>query len=92
MERTTPTTSTFRLFEVNADGSITQVPNVTVRPSSADLEATLDPFGISTTVLARGTKYKAVVITGAKDLANNPLDQNTTTSLQPRVWYVTVSH
>jgi Bacterial Ig-like domain len=42
--------------------------------------------------LARGTKYKAVITTGAKDVAGNQLDQNTTTAgLQQKAWTFTVS-
>jgi hypothetical protein len=75
------TNSTFKLFKVNPDGSTTQITNVTVAPSTDGLKATLNPFGTSTTThLARGTKYKAVITTGAKDVAGNPLDQNPTTS------------
>jgi hypothetical protein len=42
--------------------------------------------------LARGTKYKAVVTTGAKDVAGNRLDQiSTTTSLDQKTWSFTVN-
>ena len=41
----------------------------------------------STTLLAKSTKYKAVVTTGAKDVTGNLLDQNPTTSgNQQMVW------
>jgi hypothetical protein len=41
--------------------------------------------------LARGATYKAVVSTGAKDLAGNRLDQNRNRAgLQPKVWYFTI--
>jgi hypothetical protein len=55
--------------------------------------ATLDPFGTSTTThLTSNTKYKAVVTTGARDVAGYQLDQNTTTtSLQQKAWSFTVS-
>jgi N-acetylglucosamine-6-sulfatase len=87
------TTSTFKLLKVNADGSTTQITNVSVSLSTDGLVATLDPFGTSTTThLARGAKYKAVVTTGARDVAGNPLDQNTTIdSLQQKPWFFTVS-
>jgi hypothetical protein len=40
--------------------------------------------------LAKNTKYKAVVTTGAKDLAGNALDQKaTTTGNQPKSWTFT---
>jgi hypothetical protein len=41
--------------------------------------------------LRRGTTYKAVVSTRAKDLAGNRLDQNRNRDgLQPKVWYFTI--
>jgi hypothetical protein len=81
------TKSTFKLFKVNTDGSTTQITNVSVTPSTDGLKATLNPFGTTTTLLAKSTKYKAVVTTGAKDVAGNPLDQNPTTSgNQQMVW------
>jgi hypothetical protein len=49
-------------------------------------KATLNPNAN----LRRGAKYKAVVTTGAKDLAGNRLDQNTSQSgLQQRSWTFT---
>ena len=86
-------TTTFKLFKVNADGSTTQITNVSVSLSTDGLVATLNPFGTSTTThLARGTKYKAVITTGARDVAGNPLDQNTTTAgSQQKAWSFTVS-
>jgi hypothetical protein len=54
--------------------------------------ATLNPFGTSTTThLARNTKYKGVITTGAKDVAGNPLDQSTTAGLQQKTWTFTTS-
>jgi hypothetical protein len=82
--------TTFKLFKVTSSGT-TQITNVSVSLSTDGLTATLNPFGSSTTLLARGTKYKALVSTGAKDVAGNPLDQNTTTTgLQQKVWTFTV--
>ncbi len=90
MNRSTLTKSTFKLYKVQADGSTTQITNVTVTSNSEGTKATLNPFGTSSTVLAQNTKYKVVVTTGAKDLANNPLDQNpTATGNQPKTWYFT---
>ena len=87
MDPSTLTKSTFKLFKVNTDGSTTQITNVSVTPSTDGLKATLNPFGTSTTLLAKSTKYKAIVTTGAKDVAGNPLDQNPTTSgNQQMVW------
>jgi hypothetical protein len=87
------TTSTFKLFKVNPDGTQTQITNVTVGLSTDELVATLNPFGTSTTThLARGTKYRGVITTGAKDVADNQLDQNTTTAgFQQKSWSFTTS-
>jgi len=86
------TTSTFQLFRVNTDGSTTQITDVTVSPSTDGLVATLNPFGSSTTLLSRNTKYKGVITTGARDVAGNQLDQiPTTTGLQQKAWTFTVS-
>jgi N-acetylglucosamine-6-sulfatase len=93
MDSLSITKSTFKLFKVNADGSTTQITNVSVSKSTDGLKATLNPFGSSTTThLARGTKYKGVITTGARDVAGNQLDQNTTTDgLQLKAWQFTVS-
>jgi hypothetical protein len=41
--------------------------------------------------LQLGTKYKAVVTTGAQDVAGNRLDQNPTTAgLQQKAWTFTI--
>jgi hypothetical protein len=86
-------TQTFKLLKVNPDGSTTQITNVSVSLSTDGLKATLNPFGSSTTLMARGTKYKAVVSTGAKDMAGNRLDQiSTTTSLDQKTWTFTTSN
>ena len=85
--------TTFKLLKVNADGSTTQVTNVSVSLSTDGLKATLNPFGNTTILLARGTKYKAVVSTGAKDVAGNRLDQiSSTTSLDQKTWSFTTSN
>jgi hypothetical protein len=93
MDPASITNSTFKLFKVNPDGSTTQITNVSVSLSTDGLKATLNPFGTSTTThLANGTKYKGVITTGAKDVAGNQLDQNTTTAgLQLKAWFFTVS-
>jgi N-acetylglucosamine-6-sulfatase len=94
MDPASITNSTFKLLKVNLDGSTTQITNVTVSKSTDGLKASLNPFGTSTTThLARGTKYKGVITTGAKDVAGNPLDQNTTTAgFQMKAWSFTVSN
>ena len=82
--------STFKLFKCASTTSTTcttQVTNVTVTLSADGLKATLNPYGTSSTLLATRTKYKAVVTTGATDVAGKALDQNTTTSgNQPKTW------
>jgi hypothetical protein len=94
MDPASITTSTFKLFRVNADGTQTQITNVTLSKSTDGLKATLNPFGTSTTThLARGTKYKGVITTGARDVAGNQLDQiPTTAGLQMKAWSFMVSN
>jgi N-acetylglucosamine-6-sulfatase len=76
--------TTFKLFK---QGSTTKIAAAVSYDASTDT-AKLDP----TNSLEGGVTYKAVVSTGAKDVAGNPLDQNTTTSgLQPKAWQFTVS-
>ncbi len=90
MNPNTLSKSTFKLFKVNSDGTTTRIRNTTVTPSTDGLTATLDPFGTSTTLLRANSKYKAVVTTGAKDLAGNALDQNSSrTGNQSKVWTFT---
>jgi hypothetical protein len=77
-------TTTFKLFE---QGSTTKV-GATVSYSASTDTATLDP----TNSLKSGVTYKAVVTTGAKDVAANPLDQNPAAAgLQQKAWTFTVS-
>jgi hypothetical protein len=85
-------TQTFKLFQVTSSGT-TQVTNVSVSLSTDGLVAKLNPFGTSTTThLAKGTTYKGVVTTGAKDVAGNPLDQHPTTSgFSQKTWTFTTS-
>ncbi len=83
MDRGTINSETFKLFE---NGSATRLPAAIGYSASMDT-ATIDPAAS----LRTGVTYKAVVTTGAKDLAGNPLDQqNTTTGLQPKEWSFTV--
>jgi hypothetical protein len=89
MDAATINGTTFKLFKVTSIGT-TQVTNVTVMLSSDGLKATLNPYGTSSTLLGARTKYKAVVTTGAEDLAGNRLDQNsTTTGNQQKTWTFT---
>ena len=76
-------TTTFKLME---QGSTTKISATISYEASTDT-ATLNP----TNSLQSGVTYKAIVTTGAKDVAGNPLDQNsTTTGLQPKEWFFTV--
>ncbi len=90
MNPATITKATFKLFKVNSDGTTTRVTSTKVTSSSDGLSATLDPFRDSSTLLEVSTKYKAVVTTGAEDLAGNALDQKPTKNgNQRKVWYFT---
>ena len=92
MKQTTLNQSTFKLFKVTSSGT-TQVTNVTVSLSADGLRATLDPFGTSSTLLAKNTKYQATITTGANDLAGNALDQDSTNAgSQPKTWFFTVTN
>jgi len=88
------TTSTFKLFKCSSTTSTncaTQITNVAVSLSTTDaLKATLNPYRTTSTLLASKTKYKAVVTTGAKDVAGNALDQDpSAVGNQQKVWYFT---
>jgi Bacterial Ig-like domain len=90
MDPDTLSTSTFKLFKVNKNGTTSRITPAPVNLSEDGLTATLNPFGSSDTRLNKSTKYKAVVTTGAKDLAGNALDQDATKlGNQQKVWYFT---
>jgi hypothetical protein len=79
---------TGKTFKLLQNGSTVKV-GATISYSPSRQTATLDPTGS----LKSGLSYKAVVSTGAKDVAGNPLDQNSsTTGLQQKVWFFTVSN
>jgi subtilisin-like proprotein convertase family protein len=79
-------TNNFKLFK---KGSTTKI-SATVSYDSTTRTATLDPFGSTTTRLARGTTYKAVVTTKATDMAGNQLDQDPSLDgLQQKKWFFT---
>jgi CSLREA domain-containing protein len=80
------TGQTFKLFK---KGSTTKIGAAVTYSASTDT-ATLNP----TNNLNRGVTYKAVVTTGAKDLAGNRLDQNSTPTdgLQQKAWTFTVKN
>jgi hypothetical protein len=85
MDASTINATTFKLFK---KGSTTKLL-ATVSYDDATDAATLDPANS----LQRGLTYNAVVTTGAKDLAGNPLDHNsTTTGSQQMAWFFTVSN
>ena len=89
MDAATINGSTFMLYRVTSDGT-KQITNVAVGLSSDGLKATLDPFGSSATLLAKNTKYSAVVTPGTKDLAGNALDQDPTEAGgQQKAWTFT---
>jgi len=80
--------TTFKLFK---KGSTTKI-SATVSYDPNTRTATLNPFGSTTTRLARGTTYKAVVTTGATDMAGNQLDQDPTLAgLQQKAWFFTTT-
>jgi alpha-N-arabinofuranosidase len=79
MDPATLTKATFKLYRRTVNG-YTQITNVTVTPSSDRRKVTLNPYGTSTKLLAKNTRYKAVLSREAKDLAGNGMVQRT-------VWY-----
>ena len=93
MDPTSITKSTFKIFRcpsATSTNCTTQITNGTLRKSTDGLSATLNPYGTSATKLSAKTKYKAVITTGAKDMAGNALDQDpTTTGNQQMAWYFT---
>jgi len=90
MDPDTLSTSTFKLFKVNKNGTTSRITNAPVKLSADALTAKLNPFGSSDTRLAKNTRYKAVVTTGATDVAGNALDQDDARAgNQQKVWYFT---
>jgi hypothetical protein len=84
----TPAT-TFKLFKLFKKDSTTEIA-ATVSYDPTSRTATLNPFGSTTTRLARGTTYKAVVTTKATDMAGIQLDQNPSLDgLQQKKWFFT---
>ena len=85
IDPSTLNTSTFKLFK---KGTTTNLAASVGYDASAQT-ATLDPSNS----LRRGATYKAVVSTGAKDLAGNSLDQDLSLSgLQQKTWFFRVSN
>jgi hypothetical protein len=76
--------SAFKLYK---KGTTTAL-GASVSYDATSRKATLDPSD----PLRSGATYKAVVSTGAKDLAGNSLDQNASLSgSQQKVWFFKVS-
>jgi Bacterial Ig-like domain len=69
----------FKLFKKGSTTKIAAQVSYPDDPNSPPYTAKLDP----TDSLRRGATYKAVVSTGAKDVAGNPLAQQ-------KVWFFTV--
>ena len=90
MDPASVTTATFKLYRCSSTTSTNCTALVddttyrtTVKLGTTDgITATLDPYGTSKKLLGSRTKYKAVVTTGAKDLAGNALNQQ-------KEWYFT---
>jgi hypothetical protein len=81
-----PSTINGTTFKLMKAGTTTAIGAVVSYDASAK-KAILNP----NTNLQLGTKYKAVVTTGAQDLAGNRLDQNPTTAgLQQKAWTFTI--
>jgi hypothetical protein len=79
MDASTINSTTFKLFKA---GTTNLIPAVVTYDATAK-KAILNPDAN----LRRGTKYKAAVTTGAKDLAGNQLDQDSSLSgLQQKGW------
>jgi Tol biopolymer transport system component len=81
-----PSTITDTTFKLMQAGTTTAIGAV-VSYNATSNKATLNPNAN----LQLGTKYKAVVTTGAQDVAGNRLDQNPTTAgLQQKAWTFTI--
>jgi hypothetical protein len=64
-------------------------------PASVSYDADIDPLTAPldpSEPLRRGVTYKAVITTGAKDLAGNSLDQSSTAGSQQKAWSFTTSN
>jgi hypothetical protein len=80
--------NTFKLLLIEGT-TTTKVPASVGYDADIDpLTATLDP----SEPLRRGVTYKAVITTGAKDLAGNSLDQSSTAGSQQKAWSFTTSN
>ena len=76
--------SAFKLYKKGSTTALT----ATVSYDAATNKAVLNPSAN----LERRATYKAVITTGAKDLAGNALDQDqSVTGNQMKVWYFTIN-
>jgi Bacterial Ig-like domain len=92
MDPASVTKATFKLFKcppTTSNRCTNRVTNVAVSLGADGLTATLNPFGSSTARLSQNTKYRAVVTTGAEDLAGNALDQDAASGNQQKALYLT---
>lgn len=82
-----PATLTGQTLKLVNTATGKRVKNVVVSYDNATKTVTLDPFGTSTTLLAKNTKYRVTITTGAMNLAGLALDQNPTKAgNQPKTW------
>jgi hypothetical protein len=82
-----PSTINGTTFKLRVKGSTTNLP-ADISYDPATRTATLNP----TDTLGSGITYKAIVTTGAEDLAGNRLDQKATTAgLQQKAWTFTTN-
>ena len=80
MNASTISGTTFKLFKAGATNKV----GAAVTYNAANERAVLNPNN----TLQASTRYRAVVTTGATDLAGNPLDQNQgTAGNQQKVWF-----
>lgn len=79
-DNTDPTTLTGQTLKLVNTATGKRVKNVAVSYDATTRTVTLDPFGTSTTLLAKKTKYRVTITTGVENLAGISLDQN-----QPKV-------
>ena len=74
---------------------LTEGTTTTKIPATVSYDADIDPLTATldpNEPLRRGVTYKAVVTTGAKDMAGNSLDQSSTAGSQQKAWSFTTSN
>jgi hypothetical protein len=90
MDPITINESTFQLYKLDHNRAPARITNVAVSLSPDGLMATLNPFGQSSRRLEKHTRYRAVITTGAKDVAGNALDQDgASQDSENKVWTFT---